>query len=171
MFRARDSAGARFPITYADHEHRVCYGGGRTPIVIETTRVLVVERPIEAVSDYLADYANASEWDPTTHGYGRLDSGPLQLGARWRARSNLLRWNIDLEYTLTRWRPHWITLTGRGLATSFDFAFPDLAGSTEIHAALRYQLRGPFIVAWPFPRYIVSDLAEQIVVAINTSLA
>jgi hypothetical protein len=57
MFRARDSAGARFPITYADHEHRVCYGGGRTPIVIETTRVLVVERPIEAVSDYLADYA------------------------------------------------------------------------------------------------------------------
>lgn len=100
--------------------------------MIETTRGLVVEQPIEVVTAYLADFANAQDWHPAIHDCTRLDIGHLQVGAQWRGRLSLLYWNGELDYTLTRRRPHWITLNGGGrhLTTSADFARTDLPGKT-----------------------------------------
>lgn len=69
--------------------------------MIETTRGLVVEQPIEVVTAYLADFANAQDWHPAIHDCTRLDIGHLQVGAQWRGRLSLLYWNGELDYTLT----------------------------------------------------------------------
>ena len=51
---------------------------------MQVKRVFTVEALQSVVVDYLADFGNAEEWDPGTVSCTRLDSGPVQVGARWR---------------------------------------------------------------------------------------
>jgi len=39
--------------------------------------------PVEAAFAYLADFSNASSWDPATATAQRLDAGPIRVGSRF----------------------------------------------------------------------------------------
>jgi len=55
----------------------------------------------DEVFDYLADFANAKEWDPGVMEGERLTSGPLGPGSRFRLVARFLGRRVPLEYEIT----------------------------------------------------------------------
>ena len=45
---------------------------------------VISTRPAEETFDYMADFANAAQWDPGTADAERLDDGPVGLGSTSR---------------------------------------------------------------------------------------
>lgn len=52
--------------------------------MVHVQRTVVVGKPVEQVVAYLADFANAVQWDPGTQSCTRMGAeGPVQVGATW----------------------------------------------------------------------------------------
>lgn len=90
--------------------------------MVHVQRTFVVDKPGDRVVAYLADFANAVQWDPGTQSCTRIDGeGPVQVGAKWRNVSKVLGRETELEYTLEALEPNRIVLVGRNdTATSTD---------------------------------------------------
>jgi len=55
--------------------------------------------------DYLATFSNAEQWDPGVLSGERLDSGPVQVGTRFRLVVPFLGRRLPLTYVVTRYSP------------------------------------------------------------------
>ncbi len=89
--------------------------------MVHVQRTFTVNRPVDLVVPYLADFANAVQWDPGTQSCERIGVGPVAVGARWHNVSKVLGASTELEYTLERLEPGHLTLVGRNkTATSTD---------------------------------------------------
>ena len=91
--------------------------------MVHVTRTFTVDRPVDVVVTYLADFGNAEAWDPGTVSCTRSDDGPVQVGATWRNVSKILGATSELDYRLDRLEPGRVVLHGRhvkGTADSVD---------------------------------------------------
>jgi carbon monoxide dehydrogenase subunit G len=89
--------------------------------MVHVQRTLTVAKSQTAVVAYLADFANAVEWDPGTESCTQLTPGPVGVGTRWHNVSKVLGRETELEYRLEVLQPGHITLVGRNdTATSTD---------------------------------------------------
>jgi NAD(P)-dependent dehydrogenase (short-subunit alcohol dehydrogenase family) len=69
------------------------------------------DRSVEEAFDYLADFANAAEWDPGTHAAERLDEGPIGVGSAFRLLVAAGPRQVPFEYRITAYdRPHRVVL-------------------------------------------------------------
>jgi carbon monoxide dehydrogenase subunit G len=102
------------------------------------SRTFAVAATPERVVGYLADFANAEEWDPGTQRCVRIDSGPLAVGATWHNTSKILGNTTELDYTLKEFTPSRLVFVGENSsATSVDTITvePSDGGSTVTYRA------------------------------------
>lgn len=71
---------------------------------MKVTRSFPVNPPPAVVRAYLIDFAHAEQWDPGTRSCERIDSGPVQVGARWHNVSQLLRCAVSPTTPWNAWR-------------------------------------------------------------------
>lgn len=108
--------------------------------MVHIVREFEVPCPQDAAIAYLADFANAVEWDPGTVTCVRNGdpSAPIHPGASWTNVSKVLGRETTLEYELTTLEPDHVVLDGHNkTATSRD----DI-GVTAIddgHSLIRYE--------------------------------
>lgn len=89
--------------------------------MIRVTRTFIVDKPVDVVVGYLADFSNAVDWDPGTQSCERRDSGPVHVGSTWRNVSKFLGRETVLDYRLEALQSGHITLIGSNkTATSTD---------------------------------------------------
>jgi carbon monoxide dehydrogenase subunit G len=114
---------------------------------IETTM------PIDAAFDYVADFANAQEWDPGVAFARRLDDGPLGPGARFELGVRMGRRVAPMEYRVTVFeRPDRVVLTGSGSSVDAvdDIRFERTADGTLIDYTADIRLGGLLRLGQPF---------------------
>ncbi len=71
--------------------------------------------PAETAFDYIADFANAQEWDPGTVSSQRLDDGPIGPGSRYALQVRMGGRIAPMEYRIHRYeRPQRVVLVGSG---------------------------------------------------------
>ena len=89
--------------------------------MVQVQRTFTVTRTRDEVVAYLADFANAKEWDPGTVSCDPLTPGSVKVGSQWRNVSSLAGSKTELTYTLTTLDPDHVVLTGvNKTATSVD---------------------------------------------------
>lgn len=109
--------------------------------------------PIEDTFAFIADFANASRWDPGVATSERTDAGPVgpgstyQLGVRMRGRV------APMEYRITTFEPPTrVVLTGHGSGVSAvdDIRFERTASGTMIDYTADIRLGGWMRLVEPF---------------------
>lgn len=60
----------------------------------------------EAAFNYLADFSNAQQWDPTVSRASTLTSGSIGLDTRFEVLLNLPTGDVRFEYRITRFEPN-----------------------------------------------------------------
>lgn len=106
-----------------------------------------IERPIDEVFAYLADFSNTAEWDPGIAAAERLDAGPVGAGSRFRVVLALGPARIPVVYEIVEHSPHRrVVLDTRGpLHTGRDDITLVAEGTdvTRLEWRARFGLRGP----------------------------
>jgi dehydrogenase/reductase SDR family member 12 len=108
----------------------------------------------EAAFAYVADFANAMQWDPGVATSHRIDDGPLGVGARFLLGVRLGGRVAPMEYRISAFEPpHRVVLSGEGSGVSavdeIRFA-PGGTGTTidyvaDIHLGGILRLLQPFL--------------------------
>jgi carbon monoxide dehydrogenase subunit G len=103
---------------------------------------------VEETFAFVADFANASRWDPGVATSEGLDPGPLRVGARYRLGVRTRGRVAPMEYRITRLEPsRRVVLAGEGAGVTavddirFDALRPDGSG-TRIDYTADIRLRG-----------------------------
>jgi carbon monoxide dehydrogenase subunit G len=107
--------------------------------MVTVTRTFGVDKPVDAVIDYLKDFSHAVEWDPGTQSCDRVDGGPITEGApiavgtTWRNVSKVLGRSTELSYRLVTLEPGHLTFVGTNkTATSTDDITVTAAGTGSV---------------------------------------
>jgi carbon monoxide dehydrogenase subunit G len=134
--------------------------------MLTVERTFTVDRPIETVFDYLADFTHTEAWDPGTVSTTRVDSGPLQPGARFHNVSTFRGRRTELEYELTTFDPRsHLTFTGNNKTVTSvdDLSFRPSGAGTEIHYAAHFDFHGVAKLAAPLLKKAFDSLADETV--------
>ena len=113
---------------------------------------------------FVADFANASLWDPGVATSEQVDSGPVRVGARYRLGVRLGGRIAPMEYTITQLEtPRRVVLTGEGsgVAAVDDIAFEPAGTGTTIHYTADIRLRGLLRLFAPFAGGAFRRVAEN----------
>lgn len=109
--------------------------------------------PVLDAFEYLADFANAAEWDPGVASSERIGAGPVSVGTRYKL--GIVRGEkiVPMEYVVTDFeRPTRVVLEGTGsnvhAIDTIRFE-PDGAGSIVDYTA-DINMTGLFRLAQPF---------------------
>lgn len=140
--------------------------------MVDVERTFTVDRPVEAVVEYLKDFANAERWDPGTVTCTRTDGGPVQVGSRWHDVSKFKGKETELDYRLERLEPNRLTFVGENkTATSTDDLTLRPAGSgTEIAYHAHIVFHGLAKVADPFLKSEFEKLGDDVVVSMTEAV-
>jgi carbon monoxide dehydrogenase subunit G len=109
----------------------------------------------EAAFDYIADFANAAEWDPGTERSERVDAGPVGAGARYRLDVRIGSRIAPMEYRITAFeRPHRVVLegTGSGVTALDEIRFAPKGEGSRIDYTADIRLGGLLRLVQPFLR-------------------
>lgn len=137
------------------------------------SRTFDVHVPPEVVVPYLADFANAEEWDPGTVRCVREDSGPVAVGASWHNTSKIAGISTELTYTLEELEPHRIVLVGRNdTATSTEtIKVTPAPGGSTVSYTNDLEFKGVAKLAAPLGKVVFEklggDTEEQLTAALN----
>jgi carbon monoxide dehydrogenase subunit G len=106
---------------------------------------LTTTLPIDDTFAFLADFANAQDWDPGVAASARVDDGPVRVGARYRLEVRMGRGVAPMEYRITHLEaPRRVVLdgTGNGVVATDDITFEAVDGGTAIHYTADIRLTG-----------------------------
>lgn len=142
--------------------------------MIRVTRTFTVDKPVDEVVGYLADFSNAVDWDPGTQSCERQDAGPVHVGSTWRNVSKFLGRETVLNYRLEALRPGHITLIGSNkTATSTDDitvrdASPD---GSEVTYRASIKLNGLARLGEPVAKAAMERLGDAVVTQMQQAVA
>lgn len=141
--------------------------------MVNVTRTFTVDRPVDVVVGYLADFGHAEQWDPGTQSCTRLDSGPIQVGATWRNVSKVLGRETELTYRLERLEPGHVTFVGTNkTATSTDDITVAAAGAgSEVTYHASIEFNGLAKLAVPVMKLEFERLGAETVNGITEAVA
>lgn len=136
-------------------------------------RTFSVERPVEEVFDYLADFTHTNEWDPGTVVTTRV-GGDGGLGTTYANRSEFLGREVELTYrTTTHDRPTKVQFRGSNDSTTATDTMtfsPDASGTSICYRA-EFEF-GPLVrLVAPLLRGKLERLADDTVAQIQRTLA
>ncbi len=109
--------------------------------------------PIEAAFDYVADFANAKEWDSGVATAHRIDAGPVAVGARYHLGVRMGGRVAAMDYRITELdRPRRVVLAGAGSNVSAvdDIRFERSGDGTVIDYTADIRLGRLLRLAQPF---------------------
>jgi uncharacterized protein YndB with AHSA1/START domain len=134
--------------------------------VITIERVITVDKPIETVFSYLADFENTNEWDPGTVRTTRT-AGDGGIGTKYHNISSFAGRETELEYTVEDFRPgQRFRLRGENKSlTSYDtMTFRAVGNGTEVVYRAEFDFQGIARLAAPLLKgqfKKLGDNAEQ----------
>lgn len=133
--------------------------------MVAVSRTFTVDQPVEKVVDYLADFANARDWDPGTLSCVREDTGPLRVGSQWVNTSAFMGRRTVLTYRLETLEPRHLVFQGKNeSATSRDdLRFAEVPRGTEITYRAEIAFAGALRVLSPLLRLPFERLADRVV--------
>lgn len=74
-----------------------------------------IDRPLEQVFAFTADFANTEEWDPGVESARQIGSDPVGVGTTYQVVSKFGSTRIPMEYRIEEYEPNArVVLTGRG---------------------------------------------------------
>ncbi len=120
--------------------------------------------PVEQAFDFIADFANASVWDPGTATSDRVDTGLLGVGARYRLGVRMGGSIRPMEYRISSYeRPRQVVLQGEGSGVSATdrITFESDAGGTWVDYSADIRLRGLLKLASPIAGGQFERIATQ----------
>ncbi|MFD6027926.1 SRPBCC family protein [Streptomyces griseoluteus] len=133
--------------------------------MVHVQRSFTVPRPLPAVNAYLADFANAVDWDPGTRECDRTNgAGTPAEGATWHNVSEFRGRSTELEYRLDHRSEDRLTFTGTNkTATSTDdITLRPTPDGTEITYDATIRFHGLARLADPFLRSEFERLGDEI---------
>jgi hypothetical protein len=120
---------------------------------------------IEETFDFIADFANASQWDPGVATSRRIGEGPLRVGTRYRLGVRVGRRVLPMDYRVVTLAPsRLVTLVGegRGVAAVDEIQFTSLEdGGTAIDYLADIRLTGLLRLLTPFARGAFDRIARN----------
>lgn len=139
------------------------------------TRTVTTEAPRQDVFSYLADFANAAEWDPGTEQSIPRNSGGAGLGQIYDL---VVTWGdriLPMVYETTELVPgERVTFVGDGTTTTAidTLTFEDLpSGGTEVQYMADISLKWPYRVVEPFMGKKFTQLGDETAASLNRTLA
>jgi carbon monoxide dehydrogenase subunit G len=141
--------------------------------MVAVHRTITVERPLDEVVAYLADFGNTETWDPGTVSCARVGDGPVAVGARWRNVSRFRGRTTELDYRLDRLEPARLVFVGtnRTVTATDDLVFGTAGDSTVVDYRATLDFKGPARLVAPFLRAEFERLADQVAVRLPQVLA
>ena len=146
--------------------------------MVHVTRTFTVDRPVDVVVTYLADFGNAEQWDPGTVSCVRTDSGPVQVGATWRNTQKVLGMTSEMDYRLDRLDAGRIVLVGqndKGSVESTDDLTvrpdPADAGRSEVTYEATITFHGVAKLGAPVMQLEFEKLGNQVADGIQKAVA
>lgn len=130
--------------------------------------------PIEAAFAYIADFANAQEWDPGVETAERIDHGPIGVGARYRLGVHLGGRVAPMEYRIAAFEPpSRVVLTGSGSGVSAvdEIRFERVKTGTRIDYTAEIRLGGLLQFIQPFLGGAFRNVARKAADGMRRTLA
>jgi carbon monoxide dehydrogenase subunit G len=130
--------------------------------------------PIGEAFAFVADFANASRWDPGVASSERVGEGPVEVGARYRLGIRMGGRIAPMEYVVTRLEaPRRVVLEGHGsgVAATDDIVFDAVGDRTVISYAADIRLVGPWRLLTPFAGGAFRRIATQASDGMHRALA
>ncbi len=102
---------------------------------------------------FIADFANAEQWDPGVASSERLDAGPVGVGSRYRLEVRMGGRLAPMEYRVTAFEPSRRVVlagSGSGVEAVDEIEFEATPSGTRIDYTADIRLRGWLRLAAPF---------------------
>ena len=109
--------------------------------------------PLERAFAFIADFANAEQWDPGVATSARLNPGPVGIGARYQLGVRKRGRVAPMAYEITAYEPSQrvvLTGAGSGVAAVDDIRFEATPTGTRIDYVADIRLTGLMRLAAPF---------------------
>ena len=129
--------------------------------------------PIDESFAYVADFANAQEWDPGVATAERLDEQPVRLGSRYRLGVRLGRRVAPMEYRVSVFEPPTrVVLVGSGSGVSAvdEISFERSADGTIVDYTADIRLGGVLRLIQPFLGRAFANLGRNAVEGMQREL-
>ena len=120
--------------------------------------------PVEAAFAFVADFANATRWDPGVASSERTTPGPVGLGSRYRLGVRMRGRVSPMDYEVTAYEPNRRVVlegTGSGVSATDEIRFEALPAGTRIDYIADIRLRGLLGLATPFARGAFRHIADN----------
>jgi len=109
--------------------------------------------PLDRAFDFVADFANADQWDPGVASSVRTNPGPVGVGARYRLGVRMGPGVVPMDYEVTAFEPQRVVVlegSGRGVRAVDEIRFSATDNGTRIDYTADIRLVGLFRLAAPF---------------------
>jgi carbon monoxide dehydrogenase subunit G len=137
-------------------------------------RELVVTGDPDAVFAYLADFANAADWDPGILEARRLSDPPTTNGSRFEVIALFRGKRQRFEYVVTLYdeQRRVIALHGEGEKALSDdlITVSGVDGRTLVAYEAELRLKGIYRIAEPFLRSTIARLGDEALDGLATTL-
>ncbi len=141
--------------------------------MVSVSRTFVVDKPVDTVLAYLADFSNAVTWDHGTQSCTPVDDSPMAVGKTWHNVSKIAGVTTELNYTLTEYDGSHLLLVGSNkTATSEDriSARPHAKGSEVTYKAV-ITFNGLAKLGTPIVRLVFEYLGNKVEKGIRDAVA
>ena len=129
--------------------------------------------PIDETFAYVADFANAQEWDPGVATAERIDPGPVGVGSRYRLGVRMGGRVAPMEYRISVFEPPTrVILTGEGSGVTAvdDIRFEPSGDGTRVDYTADIKLGGFLGLIQPLLGRAFGNLARNAVGGMQRTL-
>lgn len=120
--------------------------------------------PLDDAFAYVADFSNASAWDPGVASAERIGSGPVAVGSRYQLGIRRGERVAPMEYTITKLDPpRRVVLRGQGSGVDAvdDIRFTRVGERTVVDYRADIRLTGLMRLATPLARGTFARIARD----------
>ena len=135
---------------------------------------VISTRPAEETFDYMADFANAAQWDPGTADAERLDDGPVGLGSTFRLGVRVGSRVVPLDYRIVAYdRPRRVVLLGESDTIRSEDTVtvgPAADGGSILTYEADLRLKGPLALVNPLLPLAFDRIGDKGVAGLRRAL-
>jgi carbon monoxide dehydrogenase subunit G len=120
--------------------------------------------PVHEAFRFVADFANASRWDPGVVSSVQVGDGPVGAGTRYRLNVRMGGRTAPMEYVTTTWEPDRRVVlkgSGSGVDAVDEIRFEPIPGGTRIDYTADIRLRSWMRPLAPFAGGALSQIARN----------
>jgi polyketide cyclase/dehydrase/lipid transport protein len=131
--------------------------------MLTVARGVVINRPIEQVFTFVANFENEPQYNPSLLSMRKTSPGAIGLGTTWQEKVRLAGTH---NRTVTVYEPHHILAyqnDGRPFPVEITFHFASVPGGTQLTASPKIQPGGIFKLGAPLFHLLLPKLVERIV--------